>query len=170
MNPLTFALLNSVGASPLVHFRLRTLMLRAAGVDLSLRCRVFDNVLIRTKLLHLGNKSTINSGTIIDNRAPVWVGDNVGIAIGVRILTGHHDYADSSVRAGAGKLDPVRIEDGAWIGSGATILPGVVVGAGSVIGAGAVVTKSVGEHGLYLGSPARRVRDLPRGAGGRGTG
>ncbi len=157
----TWAILNSIGASHLVHFRLRTLAWRAAGVDINLRTRVFPGVVVRSSRLHVGRRSTINEGTIIDNRAHVHIGDNVGIGIACRILTGSHLYDDPSVRAGVGTADPVRIEDGAWLGSGVTVLPGVVVERGCVIAAGSVVTRTTEPHGLYAGIPARRVRDLP---------
>lgn len=153
-------ILNSVGASPLTHYRVRTLMLRGVGVDIALRSRVFDHVIIRTRKLHIGVRSTINSGTIIDNAAPVWIGDRVGIAIGVRILTADHDYSDPAVRAGRGRSNPVTIKDGAWVGSGATILPGVTIGEGAVVAAAAVVTKNVEPHTLYAGVPARKIREL----------
>jgi acetyltransferase-like isoleucine patch superfamily enzyme len=46
-----------------------------------------------------------------------------------------------------------------WIGSGAKILPGVTVGDGAVIAANAVVTKSVPDHVLVAGNPARVIRE-----------
>jgi acetyltransferase-like isoleucine patch superfamily enzyme len=54
----------------------------------------------------------------------------------------------------------VRIGNGCWIGAGVTILPGVTIGEGCVIGAGSVVTRSTEANGLYVGMPARRVREL----------
>lgn len=46
------------------------------------------------------------------------------------------------------------------IGSNATILP-VRICDQTVIGAGAVVTKNIAEPGIYVGNPAKRLRDLP---------
>lgn len=56
---------------------------------------------------------------------------------------------------------PVIIERGCWVGLGAIILPGVTVREGCVIGAGAVVVHSTLPNGLYVGNPAKRVKDLP---------
>lgn len=50
------------------------------------------------------------------------------------------------------------------IGSSATILA-VRICDGVVIGAGAVVTRDITQPGIYAGNPARRLRDLPLGAG-----
>ncbi len=52
------------------------------------------------------------------------------------------------------------IDDHAWIGGGAIILPNVKIAKGSVIGAGAVVTTSTEENSLYVGVPARKVKEL----------
>ena len=53
---------------------------------------------------------------------------------------------------------PVKIEDGVWIGGGAIILPGVTIGRNAVIGAGAVVTKDVPANAVAIGSPAKVLR------------
>jgi len=46
------------------------------------------------------------------------------------------------------------------IGSNATILP-VRICDGTVIGAGAVVTRDITQPGIYVGNPARLLRELP---------
>ncbi|MBD3279251.1 MAG: N-acetyltransferase [Candidatus Pacebacteria bacterium] len=45
------------------------------------------------------------------------------------------------------------------IGSNATILP-VTICDRTVIGAGAVVTKDITQSGIYVGNPARKIRNL----------
>lgn len=154
------ALINSIGASPLIHFRLRTLMLRGAGADVDLRTQVMPTVVIRTPKLKLGRKSTINYQCVIDNEDHVVIGERVGIAIGVKLITRSHDTSDPECRAGVTTFGPIHVEDGAFLGSGVTVLPGVTIGAGCVIGANSVVTKDCEPHGLYVGAPAARLRDL----------
>ncbi len=63
-------------------------------------------------------------------------------------------------RASKVTYQSVTIGDYSWIGLGVTILPGVHIGRGCVIGAGSLVTKDTEENSLYVGSPARKVRDL----------
>ena len=53
---------------------------------------------------------------------------------------------------------PIKIEEGAWIGARSIILGGVTIGARAVIAAGSVVTKSVGEGQIVGGVPARPIR------------
>jgi carbonic anhydrase/acetyltransferase-like protein (isoleucine patch superfamily) len=52
------------------------------------------------------------------------------------------------------------IEQGSLIGIGAVILDGVRIGAGSIIGAGAVVAKDVPPRSLYVGVPAKLLRQV----------
>lgn len=59
-------------------------------------------------------------------------------------------------------VNPVRIKEGAWIGTGAIILPGVTVGRYCVIGAGAVVTKDIPDFTLAVGVPAEPVKTLEK--------
>lgn len=101
----------------------------------------------------------INTQMFFD-RGPVHIGAKVMLAARVMVLTTSHEIGGPEERGGRGIHGPVRIGDGSWVGAGAIILPGVTIGEGCVIGAGAVVTRDCEPHGLYVGAPARRVRDL----------
>lgn len=67
------------------------------------------------------------------------------------------DYVTVGHRA---VIHSAHIESGSLIGIGAVILNGVRIGAGSIIGAGAVVSKSVPPRSLWVGVPAKPLRDL----------
>jgi carbonic anhydrase/acetyltransferase-like protein (isoleucine patch superfamily) len=69
--------------------------------------------------------------------------------------------ADVTIGHGA-IIHACRIGDACLIGMGATILDGATVGDHALVGAGAVVSpgKVVGEGELWVGNPARRVRQL----------
>jgi len=55
------------------------------------------------------------------------------------------------------------IEDNVRIGTNVTVLPGVIIRMESNIGAGAVVTKSTESYGVYVGNPARKIKEVPIG-------
>ncbi|WP_181762504.1 acyltransferase [Pseudarthrobacter sp. B4EP4b] len=122
---------------------------------------VRPGVIFRDRKVSIGSGSTVNYRCIFDNRVGVEVGNSVGIGIGVVFLNTDHNTDDPASRAGKSIWGPISVGDGAFIGSGSTILPGVSIGEGCVIGAGAVVTKDCLPHGLYAGTPAKRIRDLP---------
>jgi maltose O-acetyltransferase len=156
-------LVNSVAASALVPGRLRTVLLRAAGLKVSIGSSFAPGVVIRARSLTVGSGSTINYRCTFDNRAPVVIGRRCGIGIGVSFITSSHDMSDPDCRAGTGSLAAIAVGDGAWLGSGVTLLPGVTVGAGAVVAAGAVVTADVPENWLYGGIPAKPIRELGAG-------
>ena len=63
-------------------------------------------------------------------------------------------------RAEIRKMDQVRptlVRKGTTIGANATIICGVTLGRYSFIGAGAVVSKSVPDHALVVGNPAKQI-------------
>jgi len=43
---------------------------------------------------------------------------------------------------------------------GVIILPGVTIESGCVIGVGSIVTKNCEANGVYVGNPAKRVKNL----------
>jgi maltose O-acetyltransferase len=140
---------------------LRVLILRLAGIRLSLNSQIKPNCVIRTRKLFLGKGSTVNYNVVFDNRVNIYIGDYVGIGIGVSFITSSHAIDNFKIRAGVGTLSEIIVEDGVFIGSNATILQGVRIRRGAVIGAGAVVLNDCDENGFYVGVPARKIRSLP---------
>jgi maltose O-acetyltransferase len=111
--------------------------------------------------LSIGRRTFVGRQSFLD--APVAslrVGQNCAMAAGVRLLTVTHREGGHDGRAAERVHLDTTIGDGCWIGAGATVLPGVTVADGCVIGAGAVVTKNTEPDGVYVGVPARRIRDL----------
>ena len=91
----------------------------------------------------------------------IFIGKNAVLAMGVTLTTHTHTIGDASRRAPRNTvLKPIRIEEGCWIGANVTILPGVTVGTGTVVGAGSVVINDLDPNSLYVGIPARKVKEL----------
>lgn len=70
-----------------------------------------------------------------------------------RAITTSGDLA----RADDWVVSPITLRHGCSIGAGAVVVAGVDVGRFATVGAGAVVTRTVGDHALVAGSPARRI-------------
>ena len=60
------------------------------------------------------------------------------------------------------KVAPVVFERYANIGTGVVIMPGVTLAEGAVVGANSLVTVSTDPWTVYVGSPARPVKERPK--------
>jgi acetyltransferase-like isoleucine patch superfamily enzyme len=86
--------------------------------------------------------------------------DHVGWGPGAKVLGSTHSGVPISEPIIATELEilPVRVCEGADVGTGAILLPGVTIGKGSIVGAGAVVTHDVEPYAIVAGVPARFLR------------
>lgn len=165
---LRFVLLNAV-LFFMPHFsfnRLRTALYRFAGVGIGVRTLVLGSMELSGRgkywrRLKIGDDCQITSPLYLDLNGPVTIGDRVAVGHHVVMITTDHDHSAPEKRCGAGRIRPIVVEEGAWIGARATVLPGVTIGRGSVVAAGAVVAADVEPHTLVGGVPARRIRSLP---------
>ena len=88
----------------------------------------------------------------------VTIGDDTVVAHGVMFI--NDLFANGGPANGDKNLwKRTKIGNKVSIGSNATILP-VKICDNTVIGAGSVVSKDIEEPGIYLGNPAKKVRDL----------
>ena len=120
----------------------------------------------------IGSNCNINCQVFIEN--DVIIGDNVTIKPGVQIWDGI--TIEDNVFIGpnvtfTNDLNPrskvypenflkTIIKKGASIGANATILPGLVIGENALIGAGSVVLKDVPANTVWVGNPARQIKNL----------
>jgi maltose O-acetyltransferase len=150
---------------PYVGVRIRVRLLRFAGATIGRRTVIGGRLCVAgssTAAQHLtiGDDCFINDGVRFDTAARITIGDHVAIGHDVLVLTASHGVGTPERRADLLTADPVRIEDGAWLGSRSIVMPGVTIGRGAVVGAGAVVTTSVPPDTLVAGVPARPVKSL----------
>ena len=100
-----------------------------------------------TKILQQCN---ISQGTKVGDRCFIAVGI---VTSNVRRMKHKRDFQSTT-------LAPV-IEDGVRIGNAANILGSVVIAKESFIGAGAVVSKDTEPFGIYVGNPAKKIKEVP---------
>ena len=111
----------------------------------------------------IGRRCKISSHSFICGG--VTIGDNCFIGHSVAFINDNHPR---SVNA-QGQLEAdgdweeryvtTSVENDVAIGSNATILGGITIGEGATIGAGSVVTKSVPPGEVWVGNPARSIRE-----------
>lgn len=105
--------------------------------------------------VEIGSNTRIQSHTLVCSN--VTIGKNCFIGHGVMFI--NDKFPDDQPNWAKDKFKDTVIENSVTIGSNATILPVRIV-ANTVIGAGAVVTKDILEPGVYVGNPARKLRDV----------
>ncbi len=127
----------------------------------------FSHILGNTQIgvnCNIGQNVTIGPDVTIGNRCKIQ--NNVSVYKGVTLEDGV--FCGPSMvftniinpRAEIRKMDQVRstlVKQGATIGANATIICGYSLGCYSFVGAGSVVTRSVKNHALVTGNPARQV-------------
>lgn len=119
----------------------------------------------------IGRDAFIDEGVTLGNRvkvqnlALVYHGVTVedGVFIGPNAILTNDRYpravtADGELaRADDWTVSPITLRTGCSIGAGAVVVAGVDVGRFATVGAGSVVTRTVPDHALVAGSPARRI-------------
>ena len=118
------------------------------GARIGADCNICDGVFIESKAA-VGDRVTIKCGvqlwdgiTLEDD---VFVGPNATFCNDPFPRSGHQ----------MDEYPQTRVQRGASIGANATILSGLTIGSGAMIGAGSVVTRSVPQHAIVAGNPAR---------------
>lgn len=116
--------------------------------------------------LYLGNNISIHPMCYIEcgpfEDSYIKIDDDVSIAHGTTIICTSHTYKHETIKTIKDmpvEFKPIHICSNVWIGAKSTILYGVTVSSGCIIGANSVLTKSTDMDGIYVGAPARRVKE-----------
>ena len=107
--------------------------------------------------LEVGDDVVIHRHVLLDDRGGIVLGNGASVSDWANIYSHSHDIVD-----GREILTPQTvIEDGVRITYHATIMSGTRVAEDSMVGACSVLTKSTEPHMIYVGAPARPVREKP---------
>lgn len=85
------------------------------------------------------------------------------VLLGRNVVIVDHNHASGNpalaiAEQGIDELEPVEVQEGAWLAQNVVVCPGVTIGAHAVVGANSVVTRDVPPHSLAVGAPARVIR------------
>lgn len=116
-------------------------------------CNVCANTLIENDVI-IGNNVTVKSGVQIYDG--IIVEDNVFIGPNATFTNDLYPRSKNP----NWELKRTIIKRGASIGANATILCGITIGEGAMIGAGSVVTKDVSPGELWVGNPAKFIKNM----------
>lgn len=120
--------------------------------------------------LKLGSYIHIAGFCFINCAGGVEMEDFSGLSQGVKVYSGSDDYSgktmtNPTVPESLKKVTvaPVKIKKHVIVGSETVVLPNVTIGEGVSVGALSLVRQDLDEWGIYVGVPAKRVKDRSRG-------
>lgn len=115
-------------------------------------CNICANVIVENQVI-IGNNVTVKSGVQIWDG--ITIEDNVFIGPNATFTNDRYPRSKNPDWL----MERITVGNGATIGANATILPGINIGKHAMIGAGSVVTKDVPAGELWMGNPARKIKD-----------
>jgi len=126
-----------------------------------------QNFVLLKKGTRIGNNCYVDSyfRSSGDNE----IGDNVILRFGSTIA--RKVYVENDVFISPNVMTVFSLPDGsksaatiikkdAFIGTAVVLAPNITIAAGTIIGANSFVNKSIKEKGVYVGNPARLIREL----------
>lgn len=138
----------------------RRLFLRAFGATIAPGCTIRPTVHIEVPwLLEVGQGATLGDHAIVYNLGPVRIGRRTTISQYAHLCAGTHDMDRADMPL---LRPPITIGDDCWIAADAFVGPGVTVADGAVVGARSSLFTNAEPWSVYVGSPARKVRERAR--------
>lgn len=105
--------------------------------------------------LEIGDYSWIGDQVVLYTLGNIKIGNNTVISQKSYICTGTHDYSKNIFPILA---IPIEIGNSCWIATDVFIAPGIKICDEVIIGSRSSVFKSINEKGVYIGSPAKKIK------------
>ena len=111
--------------------------------------------------VEIGHHSHFAPNCVLYGGGGLKIGPYCNIAAHTVFATvGHNpDITDEPMALTAAKIGPITLEEDVWIAANVTVTANTRIARGCVIGANAVVTKDTEPMGIYVGVPARHLRN-----------
>jgi len=134
---------------------LRAALLRLFGARVGRGCRLVHPLRVKAPWnLEIGDHCWIGVDVWIYNQAPVRIGSHVCVSQRTFLCAGSHRMRTNMDL----HVEPIAIEDGAWISSNCVVQMGVTIGRSAVVTPLSVVHRSLEPEGVYGGNPCRFIR------------
>ena len=140
------------------------------NISIGNNVRIDDNVIIvasnKKNPVMIGNYIHIASNCYLAGSDGIEIMDFATLAPGVSIFSGSDDYSGKKLTNPmvgkpyiGGKSGKVTLCKHVIIGAGSVVLPDVTIKKGSSVGALSLVNKDVKPWGIYLGIPAKKIKN-----------
>ena len=134
---------------------LRAALLRLFGAKIGRGCRLVHPMRVKAPWnLQMGDHCWVGVDVWIYILAPIRMGSNVCLSQGTFLSAGSHEMRTNMDL----HVEPIVIEDGAWISSKCVVQMGVTIGRSAVVTPLSVVHRSLEAEGVYGGNPCRFIR------------
>jgi acetyltransferase-like isoleucine patch superfamily enzyme len=107
--------------------------------------------------LHVADNVVIHRHVLLDDRGGIDIRSGASVSDFANVYSHSHDIVDGRNV----NLPRTTIGAGARITYHATILAGTTVADDSMVGAGSILTRDTEPHWVYVGVPARRIKEKP---------
>ncbi len=118
--------------------------------------------IIISPLAYVSKHSTVGEGTIIMHNVIVNAGAKIGnnCIINNKALIEHDAIVKDNCHISTNAVlnGECLVEENCLVGSSSVLKQCVKVTSNTIIGAGSVVTKNISESGVYVGSPAKKIK------------
>lgn len=115
--------------------------------------------------VRMGENVNVGKGTMICAGCIATVDIAIGnhVILNLNVTVGHDDVISDYVTVApmAALSGNVILEPGVEVGTGAAIRQGINMAEGSMLGMGGILTKDTEANTIYIGSPAKPLKQLP---------
>ncbi|MCK4441368.1 MAG: acyltransferase [Sulfurovaceae bacterium] len=124
------------------------------------KCRIHGKITIQdSQNLILGDYVNIGSGSYLNCKGGISIGDGTMISRNVLIYSSNHNTNGSLIPFDDKYIcKKVTIGKSVWIGMNVTIVPGVTIGDGAIIGMGTTVSEDIPAGAVVVGAKQRIVK------------
>lgn len=135
-------------------------------IEIGDNSRIDDFCIVSGKVF-IGRNVHITPQCLVAGGEPgIVIGDFVALAYGVKVFAQSDDYSGKTMtnstvpKAYKNEIfKSVNVGRQSIIGANSVIMPGANIGEGNAIGANSLVTSSTQDWSIYVGSPAKKLKD-----------
>ena len=109
--------------------------------------------------IEIGQNVSINSKSFLNGCGDLSIGDNTRIGTQSIMIASNHKFDDPEVLVKDQiTKQGIQIGENIWFGARVTVRDGVNIANNVVVGACSLVSKSIPEAGVYVGTPAKKIK------------
>ncbi|MDC4558650.1 acyltransferase [Acinetobacter baumannii] len=112
--------------------------------------------------IQIGNNVSINSKCFLNGAGGLLIGNNTRIGTQSIMISSNHIFerSDVLIKDQGTSREGITIGQDVWFGARVTVLDGTFIVDRVVVGACSLINKSILENGVFVGIPARKVKEI----------